>query len=166
MSDLQAPASTASARLLLLTSLLTGTLDISAAVLNFYAKGGREPTRIFRFIASAIVGPEAFLGGSGYAALGVFLHYLIAAAFTCAFLLLYCRVGLLRGPWALTGTLYGLLIWAIMNLLVVPLSNVASWKVTFASAIWGALFLIACIGLPTAYLAERFLSSRRKQPAV
>lgn len=166
MSDAQPAAQPPSAKLILLTSLLTGTLDIAAAVINHYAVGGRHPERIFRFIASGVFGPPALLGGAGYAALGLAFHYVIAFCFTGTFLVAYRHVRLDRSPWWLNGTVYGAAIWAIMNLLVVPNSNISQWSFTPGGALLAAAILMVCIGIPTAYFAERFLSSRRKQPAV
>ncbi|HEY4195996.1 MAG TPA: hypothetical protein VGM63_10700, partial [Mucilaginibacter sp.] len=60
---------------LLLASMLTGTLDAFAAILISYKV---PPAFIFKFIASAWFGPDAFKGGSGMVLWGLVFHYLVA----------------------------------------------------------------------------------------
>jgi hypothetical protein len=148
-------------RTLLGTCLLTGTLDGSSAVVYHYivAKTAAKPAvphpeRIFQFIASAVVGPAA-LQNPAYAWLGLLFHYLIAASFTASFLLLFARVKLLRWNWAVSGIVYGAVIWAIMNVVVVPHTNVPRWGYTFKSALIDGSILMVCIGLPAAFIARR-----------
>jgi uncharacterized membrane protein YagU involved in acid resistance len=56
----------------------------------------------------------------------------------------------------LTGVVYGIFIWLVMNLIVVPLSNTGSWPFTIDNAVINATILSACIRLPLSYLAHRF----------
>src|SRR6266550_3210630 len=61
--------------------LLCGTLDITAAFIN-YGVRGISPARILRSVARGLLGPAAAQGGTGTAVLGLFLYFVIA--FTAA----------------------------------------------------------------------------------
>jgi hypothetical protein len=78
---------------ILLASLIAGTLDGLAAVF-ILAKG--KAAMVFKYIASAVYGKQAFAGGSEMIWTGVALHYLIAALFTVLFFILYDLVPVLR----------------------------------------------------------------------
>ncbi len=61
--------------------LITGTMDMSTACLNYYHKTGKPIDNIFKFIASGLTGQSAFTGGAGISLIGVLLHYLVALLF-------------------------------------------------------------------------------------
>ena len=50
--------------IILATGLLAGTLDAVAAIVNYTINGGKLPSKIFQYIASGAVGPQAFTGGA------------------------------------------------------------------------------------------------------
>ena len=60
-------------------ALVAGTCDYTAATTQFLLKGGKDPTLIAWYIASAVLGKEAAYGGGWITAtFGIFLHYVIA----------------------------------------------------------------------------------------
>jgi len=61
---------------------------------------------------------------------------------------------LLERPW-ITGPFYGMLVWLVMNLVVLPLS--ATPPKAFPSPIWIPVLIahLTCVGLPIALLARR-----------
>ncbi len=139
-----------------LTGLIAGTLDISAASAQYMLSGGSNPVRILEYIASAVFGAGVMGQGGLFAAAGLLLHYLIAYTWTTLFYLAYPHVGLLRkNPFAVAVG-YGLLVWAVMNRVVVPLSRIGPPKAPFdlARAATAAGILIVCIGLPLALRAR------------
>jgi hypothetical protein len=141
--------------------LIVGTLDISAAFIYFYiATGNKDVFTILRYIASAVFGKEALTGGAGMSIAGLIFHYLIAVSFTIFFFWLYRRVTFLSKNIVLTGIVYGLFIWAVMNLLVVPFSKIGSRPFNLRNASINALILIICIGIPLAFMADRFYKKR------
>ena len=104
-------------------TLIVGTADILDAFIFFGLRGTR-PVRILQGIASGILGRDAFSGGAATAALGAVLHYFIAFAIVWVFLAASRRLpALARRPW-LYGPLYGLVVYAVMNYVVIPLSLV------------------------------------------
>ncbi|HZH00159.1 MAG TPA: hypothetical protein VEY32_03705, partial [Flavisolibacter sp.] len=56
----------------------------------------------------------------------------------------------------LTGILYGAFIWAVMNLVVVPLSGIGSRPFNWENALINLLILIVCMGIPLSFMALTF----------
>ena len=135
---------------------LTGTLDIAAAFLQYYIKTGKGPGNVLRFIASGVFGTKAFAGGMAMAGWGLLFHYIIALLFSIFFFLLYPKIAALQKNWMVTGILYGLVVWALMNLLVVPASSAPPLSFHAGRALLAAGILVLCIGLPSALLANKY----------
>lgn len=137
-------------------ALIAGTLDYTAAITNFLINGGKDPTRIAWYIASALLGRDAaYAGGGATATLGICLHYLVATIWTIFFFLIYPRLALLRKNAVLVGAGYGLFVWAVMNLVVVPLTRIPHSPFNPSGAAVQAAILVVCIGLPISLLAHR-----------
>ena len=140
----------------LFTGLFTGLMDGLAAILQYTLNGGKNPANIFKFIASGLFGKEAFTGGTMMVAWGIVFHFLIAFLFTLLFFLAFPKIEWLRQNKILGGILYGVVIWAIMNLLVVPLSNTPPVPFQPLKALVAAMILIVCVGLPVSLLANKY----------
>jgi hypothetical protein len=135
--------------------MLTGTLDAIAAILISYKI---PPAFIFKFIASGWFGPDAFKGGTGMVIWGLVFHYLVATIFTIVCFLVYpIVVGILKNRY-LTGIIYGLLIWVIMNFGVLPFTNIHKGPMHLSAIglIQGIGALIICIGVPVAVIADNY----------
>jgi hypothetical protein len=50
---------------------------------------------------------------------------------------------------------YGIVVWFVMNMIVLPLSNVRQGPFNLFQAIVGAVILMFCIGLPIAMIVGR-----------
>lgn len=140
---------------LVLGTVTVGTLDILDAFI-FNGFRGVSPGRILQFIASGLLGREAFAGGAATAALGLLLHFFIAFVVVAIYLLASQRLPILaRRPFAL-GPLYGVLVHLIMHYGVVPLSAVtrAPGPMPLASVINQLLIHALGIGLVTALFAR------------
>ncbi len=137
--------------------LVAGTLDISENIL-FNATRHVTPAMIFRFIASGLIGNQAFHMGWVSIALGVEIHYTIAVTWTVVFYFLSRRFPALLRRAALSGLLYGAAVYLIMNVVVLPLTAVphSASTTTAAARISGVLALLFCIGLTIALLTRRF----------
>ena len=147
-------------RAAVLTGLLAGTLDIAAACTQYVLLTHKSPVNVLDFIASALFGKEAFAGGIGMALTGLAAHYLIAILFAMFFYWLCPRL-----PWflqrpVLAGVFYGLAVWLLMNLLVLPNSRVAVQPLQPVPSAIGLGILILCIGLPIAIRAARYYTRR------
>ncbi|KAA2242755.1 hypothetical protein F0L74_09515 [Chitinophaga agrisoli] len=139
----------------IITGLIAGSLDLVAAVLLFISRSKQNPSLLFRYITSAALGPSAFSGGAQMVLLGVCFHYLIALCWTVLYLTLFSRV--LACTALLTNAIiYGLFVWVIMNLVVLPLSKAAPRPFSASFALINIVILIIAIGLPCAYAAKHY----------
>jgi uncharacterized membrane protein YagU involved in acid resistance len=135
--------------------VLAGTLDIVYACVFWALKADVPPSRILQSVAAGLLGEASFTGGAATAGLGLLLHYLIACTMSLAYYLAARRLPALgRRPLA-WGAAYGLLLYAVMNYIVVPLSAAPGGS---RDPTWIALTVAvhACfIGVPIAWLAGR-----------
>lgn len=139
---------------ILVGGLIAGALDISYAI-GFSAWRGVAPTRLLQFVASGLLGSAAFEGGTATAVLGLVLHFLMALSIAAIFYFASRRLTFLTRNSITWGALYGIVVYAVMNLVVIPLSAVPIGPkfvpVVVAS---GLLVHMFCIGVPIA-LATR-----------
>lgn len=143
-------------------ALLVGSLDIIAAIVNFYTRTGKDPQVVLEYIANAILGKEAFSGGTAISALGLLLHFLIAFIWTFFFFWLYPRLKFLSVSRGLTGILFGIFIWFIMSQAVVPMSKASTGAFKLKEAATAALILIGAIGLPLSFIAHKYYIGKSK----
>jgi hypothetical protein len=140
---------------LLRLCLLTGTLDAIAALLISYKV---SPVVIFQFIASGWFGKAAFSGGTAMVLWGILFHYIIASAFSIVLFLLYpAFIKIIKNKFV-AAILFGLIIWAIMNLAVLPLTHIPkrTGGIKPTSLIEGIAALIVAIGIPVAIIADKY----------
>jgi hypothetical protein len=130
--------------------LLAGFLDlIGACVSNYWI----TPIRIFQSIASGLLGTESANGGMWAAALGVFLHFVIAFIWTMFFYLTSRKIKFLVNQAVVSGAFYGVFVYWFMQLVILPLSAFPYKKQLIPepnSFIVGMLVHIFCVGLPIA----------------
>ena len=122
----------------------------------------RNPFGVLRYIASAVFGKERANSESSMYFLGALFHFISAYSFTTAFFLLYPHVRFLAKSRLLAGILYGLVIWAVMNLVVVPQTKIGHRPFVLKNAAIAAGILIVAIGIPLSYLAYRFYYGQEK----
>lgn len=133
-------------RRVLLGTLVAGTLDIVEVIL-FYAFRGVPPIRVLQGVAMGWLGRDAFRGGLPVALLGLVTHFFIAFVVVAVYALVARRIKL--HP-LIAGTIYGLLVYAVMNLVVLPLSASGTPHPTTAVLINGLFAHVFCVGIPTA----------------
>jgi len=137
--------------------LIVGTLDIFSAFIHYLIKTGqRHPLDVLKFIASGIFGKEASSGGTAMILAGLILHYIIAFAFTIFFFWIFPKIKFFSKNKILTGAVYGIFIWVVMNLVVVPLSNIPHRPFNIVNVIINVIILIVCIGIPLSFMANTF----------
>ncbi len=141
--------------------LLVGSLDISAAFIQFYIKTGKGPTAVLKYIASGVFGKDAFTGGNDMVAWGFVFHYIIAISFTLFFFWLVRQWHFLLNSRILTGILYGIFMWTVTQFIVLPLSKIPALKIKPVNAIIAITILIVCIGIPLSLLAQKKKILRR-----
>lgn len=156
--------STPSARRSILTAwLIAGSLDIITACLFFGIKTGKNPIRVLYFVASGVFDKTALTGGALYAVYGLLLHYLIAFLFTIFFFWIYPKLKWFSYNKWLTAIVYGSFVWAVMNLLIVPLSHTPKSPILPGQAIIAALILICMIGVPLSIIIGKYYAGRRTE---
>jgi hypothetical protein len=141
----------------LIAWLLAGTLDITTAILFYVGPSSARAARLLQGIASGLLGARAFDGGAMTALLGLALHFLIALIWTLVFLVAFPTLGALRRHLVMIGIAYGIIVWLVMNLVVLPLSNVARGPFQPRAAGIAATILVLCIGLPISLVIGRHL---------
>ena len=142
------------------TWLIIGVAGLTAALLD--AMGaiiflGARPAMLFKFIAMGVFGKSAMQGGKEMIVWGLIFHIIIATAWAFLFVLLWKRFPFIRRNIPATVILYGLLIWVVMNVVILPLSKVPGGPITFSSFWRGALILIVAVSLPIALITRRTL---------
>ncbi len=140
------------------TWLIAGSLDATAATIHFMLRGGANPLRLFQFVASGIMGQEAFAGGIITGFVGLLLHYFIALVWTTLFFLGASKLPILLQNVIVSSIIYGVVVWLVMSQLIVPLSSTPKSPFNPVQAIIGACILVVCIGLPVAYFARKYFS--------
>ena len=139
--------------------LISGSLDILSAVTDYYIKTGKGPGDILKYVASGVFGKEAFDDSDIMIWAGLLFHFIIAFIFTLLFFILYPRVKLLQLNVFITAIIFGMIVWAIMNLIVVPLSNTPRPASGQRHIIKPLLILICMIGLPLSIIYKRYFRS-------
>lgn len=137
--------------------LVAGALDITYAFVFYGLRNRLSPARILQSVASGLLGADAFKGGLGVAALGAALHFLIAFTAAAVYYAASRRLNLLLRRAFVCGVVYGVLIYALMNYVVVPLSA-APPRGTPPPVVLvtGLLVHMFFIGLPIALFARRY----------
>jgi hypothetical protein len=130
---------------------VAGTLDL---ILAFNAFGRGMP----RGIASGLLGQRALHGGLATWMLGIFLHFFIAFSAAAIYCLSSRKLTFLTDHFFVCGLFYGIAIFLVMNLIVLPLSALPHKSSTFTRAgmIHGLLVHMLMIGLPISFSARRF----------
>jgi len=106
-------------RRIVTATLVAGTLDILSAMVYTWIAGGTA-AGMLRSVASAIwpAAKEAGLTGS---TVGLALHFAIMAVMAAFFIIAAGRMPMLKIRWVAAGIAYGIGLWAVMNLMVLPL---------------------------------------------
>jgi hypothetical protein len=133
-------------------TLVAGTLDILAAT-GLTLAYGRKVDAMLRYVASGPFPGAKDMGGAG-AVLGLAVHFTLMAIMAAIFVLAADRMPQLKAKPVAWGVIYGLVTYAAMNLIVVPLRFGAfpSSAVGIASQLFCHIVLV---GLPIALIARR-----------
>ncbi|MFL6282364.1 MAG: hypothetical protein ACJ74Q_04275 [Pyrinomonadaceae bacterium] len=145
-------------RAILWGGLIAGALDITYAIVFSYLRSNVSPIVILQSVASGLLGANSYNGGFATAALGLFLHFLIAYMWAAVYYAASRKLDLLvRVPYV-CGVVYGLLIYVVMNYVVLPLSAVPPRQGPRPTLVLvtGLLIHMLGIGLPIALATRRY----------
>jgi hypothetical protein len=140
------------------SGLACGILDGIAAVVFFYAWLKLTPGQVMQFIASGIYGPAAFSGGASMVWTGIAIHFFVAFVAAAIYFYVYPKLSLLHTNPMLSGLLFGLGIWLVMNLLVIPGSNIHQGPFDPAAALISIAWHMLLVGLPIALITKKHYS--------
>lgn len=155
-SATRSPATPKALHAILWGGLIAGALDILAAFINSGWRGV-SPTRVLQAIASGLLGKDAFSGGIATAALGLVLHFFIATTVAAVYFAASRKLEVLVKQPLVCGLAYGIPIYLVMNLIVLPLSAV-TFKTSHAlvEVVTSVLILMFCVGLPIGLVVRRY----------
>jgi uncharacterized membrane protein YagU involved in acid resistance len=135
--------------------LIAGTVDIGAATLI----NAVNPLIILQAIASGLLGRQAFQGGAGVMLLGLVLQWGMSVVIAALFNVAANMWPVLARRWIMWGTLYGVVVFIIMNYVVVPLSAASyKWSHPLSWFVENGLAMLV-FGWIVAFTANRFLAS-------
>src|SRR5437588_4129476 len=144
-----------SMRAIALGGLVVGALDLLDAVAFFGLRSGVPPVRIFQSIAAGLLGRAAFAGGTRAAALGVCLHFLIAFLIVLTYYVLSRYVPFMKEHAFVSGVLFGLGAYFVMNYVVIPLSATSRGPFSLPVFVNGLAIHAFGIGVPAAWFVSR-----------
>ncbi|MGO4701287.1 hypothetical protein [Dyella sp. 2RAB6] len=144
-----------SIRLIIKATLVAGCLDLASAFV--YAVIDGHPPLAVLFSIAAGVWPGARNAGLAGMLAGLVLHFAIMSAMVSVYVLLVRRWSWTGRHPFIAGSLYGLGLWCVMYLLVLPLrwpSILQHMTLVNLGEQW--LSHVALVGIPIAVLAARF----------
>jgi len=136
---------------------VASTIDIGAACLiNMLG-----PVVILHAIASGILGKPSFYDGAPSAVLGLLLQWFMGLLIAAIYVFAVQRLAWMRRDWRVSGFLYGVVIYFVMNDAVVPLSRAWQGRDFSKPIDWEKfgenMLAMLLFGLIVAYFARRFL---------
>jgi hypothetical protein len=131
---------------ILVGGAIAGTLDLISAFITF---GMGVP----RAIAGGLLGRQVIQSGGAFAwTLGLFLHFFIALSAATIYCLASRRLPFLRDHWLVCGMFYGIAVFLVMNLIVLPLCALhAAGPYQLRGLIQGVVAHMFIIGLPISF---------------
>lgn len=140
-------------RTVLWAAFVAGALDIMAAFLIYaIIMDKTTPVNILLSIASGVFGKDAYEGGAMMAVSGLVFHFLIALAFALFYFLIFQHIAFLDKFKLLSGIIYGIFIWLVMNMVVLPVAFAGMPAASPEAALLGIGIVILAVGLPIAYI--------------
>lgn len=147
----------AARRAILVGGAIGGALDILFAI-TWAAINGRTPEWLLQTVATGLLGEAAYDDGAGGAALGLAAHFLLSFGWAALYITAARRFQLLAAKPGFMGPAFGILVFFVMRLVVLPLSAFP-YPVSFSQpgATYDLLSHMFLFGLPIALATARAL---------
>jgi len=129
---------------------IAGLIDIGSACLISH----RSATFILHAIAGGLLAQRSFAGGAETALLGAVLQVAMGILIAVIFALIAIILPILRRRWVVCGLAYGLVIFAVMNYVVLPLSAWHRVPTFSLGRILANLVAMLLFGLVVAFFAR------------
>ncbi|KAA6462863.1 hypothetical protein DYQ86_05845 [Acidobacteria bacterium AB60] len=138
-------------RPILAGGLIAGTLDKIWGFISFGLKSAQG-------IAAGLVGRStAFQGGAATWILGMLLHFLIAFSAAAIYCLASRKLKFLADHWLVCGLFYGMAVFLVMNLVVLPLSALhLAGPYQLRGLLQGILGHMVIVGLPISFSLHKY----------
>jgi hypothetical protein len=147
---------------ILFSGFIAGVLDMSGALLVYSVIMQKTTAiRIMQGIASGVFGKDAYVGGTAMALYGLAFHFIIAYSFATFFFFIFPYITFLQRQKVIGGLLYGIFVWIVMNIIVLPLVFSRHLPSINSSAFIGAGILMVMIGLPVSLITHKYYTSNR-----
>jgi hypothetical protein len=148
-----APDARATLKAILLGGMLVGVLDLTEEIAFLWFAFGTRPFRLPQIVAAALLGEQSFRLGATSVLLGLLLHLAVAFSVVAVYALASRRFSSLGRHVVRSGLLYGVAVYAFMNLVVFPLSALPEelkqfHLLGFLNGVFGHALLV---GLPAAW---------------
>jgi len=140
-------------RAILLGGLTVAALDALDALVFFTGMRGVPAMSVFQAIAAGLMGRAAFQGGVSTLLLGLALHLFNATCIVAVYVLVSGKVSLLTRRPLVCGSLYGVIVYGVMNFIVIPLSALDA-HVHLPGLINGLIVHSLFVGPPSALFAR------------
>ena len=157
ISTVRIPAS-----LIIKAGVVAGILDICFAFLYSYIKRGTNPVTVLQNVAKFVLGKETITNAVILSITGLLIHFIIALLWAALFFILYRRLNLMKINKIVTGILYGLFVWTIMNVVLLPLWSHKPFVFNPESSTINAVILILAIGMSLSLIAHQYFSKANK----
>jgi len=140
-----------------LGGVIAGLIDIGSACLISH----RSATFILHAIAGGLLAERSFAGGAETAFLGAVLQVAMGILIAVIFALTGIIVPILRRRWVVCGLAYGMVIFAVMNYVVMPLSAWHKVPTFSIGRIFANIVAMLLFGLVVAFFARNTMNSSR-----
>jgi uncharacterized membrane protein YagU involved in acid resistance len=146
---------------ILISGIVAGTLDAIAGVIVYFIWFKFNPFQVLQFIASGVHGPSAINSGIPMIFAGMIYHYFIAFVVAAIYYFAYPKISLLREYKIIAGLIFGLGIWLIMNLIILPNSNIPKTPFDGGLATAGIIWHMLLVGLPIALITAKHYEPKK-----
>src|SRR5262249_23792759 len=134
----------------LLGGLTVAVLDIADAII-YYGFLGAKPIQIFQSIAVGVLGRASYDGGMATALLGAGLHCFISLMIVLVLYLGATHLPVITRRPLLSGAIYGLGVYVVMEFVVLPLSRVGMPHFRHVGPVVDELLIhVLGVGIPAA----------------
>ena len=138
---------------------VAGVLDLAGAA-AFAHSQGTSTKRMLQFVASGVLGPEAFQRDEA-TGLGLVLHFVVALGVAGTYLVLVLMAPDVLGHPFAAGAGFGIAVHLVMSRVVLPLSRTPKRPFAWSPFLWQAAIHIVCVGIPIALTMSYLLRRHR-----
>ena len=146
---------------IILAAFLSGLLDLVAAIIVYSMLLNKtNALMIMQSVASGVFGKSAYSGGIKMAVIGLILHFVISLIFTLLYFFIYPRISFLRKERVLSGFIYGIFIWLVMNIIVLPVAFSGLFPSHLPSILIGIIIVIVAVGMPVSIITHYYYTRK------